>query len=368
MGENEDYYQILGVPRNASFEEIKKAYRKLARKYHPDLNPGDRKAEERFKKISEAYNVLSDPEKRKQYDQFGRVGVGFDASSSGFSGFGGFDFFDFDLFKSRGFGDFFSQFFRGRERKEKDIPQRGEDIQYTMNISFMDAVRGLTTTITYLRPVPCSICGGKGYVGGGDSVCPECGGSGKKTFTRGPIHIATTCDRCRGTGRIIGAKCPRCGGGGIEQKRERIKVRIPPGVDTGSRVRVPGKGGPGRNGGPPGDLYILINVSPHPIFTRKGDNIYVKIPLTITEAVLGGKIEVPTIDGKATIRIPPGTKSGQKFRLRGKGVPSLQGKGRGDEFVEVEIVPPKIVDERSKELLREFARLNPENPREGLVI
>jgi molecular chaperone DnaJ len=368
MTEDEDYYEILGVSRNASSDDIKKAYRKLARKYHPDLNPGDKKAEERFKKISEAYNVLSDPEKRKQFDQFGRVGVGADASSGGFSGFGGFNFADFDFFKSRGFSDFFSQFFEGKKSRKRNIPERGEDIKYKVNISFMDSARGLTTTITYLRPTPCSVCEGKGYTGGGESICPECGGSGRKTTSRGPIHIATTCDRCNGSGRITGNKCLRCGGTGVEEKREAITVRIPPGVDTGSRVRVAGKGGPGKNGGPYGDLYILINVTPHHLFTRKGNNIYVKIPLTITEAALGGKIGVPTINGRATIRVPPGTKSGQKFRLRGKGVPSLQGRGRGDQFVEVEIVTPKIVDERSKELLREFARLNPENPREGLVM
>jgi molecular chaperone DnaJ len=363
-----DYYQILGVPRNASQAEIKKAYRKLARKYHPDLNPGDKAAEAKFKEIQEAYSVLSDPKKRAQYDQFGFVGnvpPGAEEAST-FSGFEGFDFSDYG---SATFRDIFETFFGGRTARQAVEPERGEDLHYTMKLGFEDAINGVQTRIRLNRLIPCSNCGGRGFISSGVSDrCPACGGRGRTTIQRGFMRFSTECPTCGGTGRTPGSLCSLCQGEGRVQGSETINVRIPAGVDTGSRVRIAGKGNAGRRGGPPGDLYISIEVSPHSFFHREGNNIYIKVPITITEATLGAKIEVPTLTGKTTIRIPPGTKSGQKFRIRGMGVPAAGGKARGDQFVEVTIVPPPFHDQRVRELMKELERIAPENPREKLGI
>lgn len=377
-----DYYEVLGVARGASPKEIRNAYRKLARKYHPDVNPNDKSAEAKFKEINEAYEVLSDPEKRKQYDLFGHQGPGFrpEAGQPGAgAGFGGFDFSHFDFSNlgfeggggTGGFTDLFSDLFaRARRTSSQEGPRperrRGEDIYYTVDLDFLDAVRGLTTQIAIQRHVPCSSCQGTGEAsGGGTEICPECQGTGTKQVSRGFLTLTQTCPTCAGRGRKR-ASCGTCGGRGSVLQSERLSVKIPAGVDNGSKVRLAEKGEAGPVGGPPGDLYIITRVRPHPFFERKGDNIYCKIPITITEAALGARIEVPTVDGMTSMRVPPETSSGQIFRLRGKGVPHLKGSGRGDQYVEVRIVVPKGLDARSQELLREFERLNPEDPRRDI--
>jgi molecular chaperone DnaJ len=371
MQGTKDYYQILGVSRNASIEEIKKAYRKLARKYHPDVNPGDKKAEEKFKEISEAYSVLGDPKKRKEYDQFGAYQSAYsgqraysaDANFGDFS-FGGFDFSHFGR-------DIFQDLFAGTSKQKQSYqayqPIKGEDIHYAINITFMDSIKGLNTKISINRPVNCSQCGGSGYIpGSSEIICPDCRGTGQKIMSKGPMRLSAVCPTCHGSGKIRGVHCTKCRGSGIEQKRENIMVKIPPGVTNGSKVRIPGKGAAGKNSGPPGDLYIITNVTPHPFFTRVGDNIHIKLPISITEAALGAQIEVPTIDGKVTMKIPPGTQNGQKFRLRNRGAPLLRANKKGDQVVEVQVALPKNLDERSKELLREFEKLNSQNPRKNI--
>lgn len=366
---DKDYYKILGVDRKASLVEIKKAYRKLARKYHPDLNPGDKASESKFKEIQEAYSILSNPKKRSQYDQFGFVGnippggPGQRAYSSGFEGF------DFSNFGTSSFRDFFENIFSQTATQTWQRAERGEDLHYAMRVSFMDAINGIKTRIQLTRMVPCSSCLGKGFVRrGGERACPVCGGSGHSSLQRGFMKFSTTCPSCSGSGRAQGEGCPSCHGNGLVQKTELISVRIPGGVDTGSKVRIPGKGNGGRGGGPTGDLFITIEVDPHPLFKREGSNIYVKLPITVTEATLGAKIEVPTLYGKTKIKIPPGTKSGQKFRLRDRGVPRPGRRARGDQYVEVSIVPPPFNDERIRELMRELERISGENPRNKMGI
>lgn len=370
-----DYYEVLGLKRGASENEIKKAYRKLARKYHPDVNPGDKKAEERFKEISGAYDVLSDTEKRKKYDLYGHQSFqsGFDPFTSYQKGRGsqGFDFqgANFDSFGRgfEGFGDIFSDLFGQRQKGNHRIPTKGADIQYSMEISFEDAIRGLSTDITLQKTSTCDQCNGSGASHGSQSqICPECRGSGQKKAGRGPFSFSQACSRCNGSGSWNPNPCKKCSGAGVIPKTEKIGIKIPQGVDTGSKVRVAGKGESGKYGGPPGDLYIITKVRTHHVFERKGDNIYSVIPITVTEAALGGQITVPTVDGSVTMKIPEGTQSGQVFRLAKKGVPKLKENGRGDQFVEVKIVVPKNLDERSKQLLRDFERLNYYNPRSNL--
>jgi molecular chaperone DnaJ len=362
---SEDYYKILNVPRGASADEIKKAYRKLARKYHPDVNPGSKQAEERFKRISEAYEVLSDPKKREIYDAYGTYSESF---QGGGPGRGGpkvdFSRFDFSGFGGTSFSDIFSQFFRN----EPTAPQsrKGEDLEYQISISFADALMGVQTPINYSRKESCPSCQGRGQAAGTkEQVCTACRGSGQIDQGHGRLRFNTPCPQCGGSGRL-GRACGPCGGEGRIQKTESLEIRIPPGVQNGSRIRFAGKGNAGTQNAPPGDLHIITTVAAHPFFERIGDNIYCKIPITVTEAALGAKIEVPTVDGRAVLKIPPGTQSGQKFRLREKGAPSLRAATRGDQFVEVRVVVPHVADERSKELLRELARLNPEDPRGGM--
>jgi molecular chaperone DnaJ len=389
VGTQKDYYAVLGVSRSAKPEEIRKAYRHLARKHHPDVNPGNKAAEERFKEISEAYEILSDEKKRKIYDEYGfytdnlppggygaTPSAGPGAPEVDFSGFdfGGFGAAEAEAEKRGGFGgafrDIFSQLFsrRGAREAEPEGPQPGTDIEHRMHLAFWDAIRGTQVRVTVARQEACSACRGTGRSPGPAVVCTACGGTGKTAQQVGAMRFSLTCPQCGGSGRQ-GRSCPTCHGSGHIQRPETFEVRIPPGVDTGSRVRVPGKGNAGASGGPPGDLFIVAEVEPHPLFERKGDNIYVKLPVTVTEATLGAKVEVPTIDGPSTIKIPPGTQSGQKLRLRGKGAPSLRGPAgglRGDQFVEVQVVVPRVGDERSKEILRELGRLNPEDPRRDL--
>jgi molecular chaperone DnaJ len=367
---NKDYYQVLGVDRKATALEIKKAYRKLARRYHPDLNPGDRSAESKFKDIQEAYSVLSDPKKRSQYDEYGFVG---DVPPPGSGPQGsrpsaGFEGFDFSDFGTSSFQDFFSGLFRGPAGAPPTASERGEDLAYTMKVGFEDAIRGLQTKIKLTRTVSCASCQGMGTVQGSRStVCPTCLGSGRATMQRGYMKFFSPCPSCGGRGTTRGEDCGTCRGRGSGEKTELINVRIPAGIDTGSRVRVPAKGNAGRAGGPPGDLYITIEVAPHSLFKREGLHLYVKVPITVAEATLGAKIDVPTLDGMTTIRIPPGTKSGQKFRIRNQGVLLASGRGRGDEFVEVSIVPPPFENQRVRELMKELEKIG-ENPRANIGV
>ena len=367
-----DYYEVLGVSRNAKEKDLKRAFRRLARQYHPDVNSGNKEAEVRFKEINEAYETLSDPEKRRQYDRFGHQGVGAGAAGGprpGSAG-GGVDFGGFDVSGSGfgGFGDILSDLFGRRAESEPAGPGRGQDLHYAIDIDFEDAVRGLSTEITVQRSVTCPSCQGSGAGWGSQlTACPACGGSGRRQVGGGLFRATEACAACRGTGKVTSQPCGECGGVGVVRKAERIAVKIPPGVDSGSKVRLAGMGEAGRQGGPPGDLYIVTRVRPHPIFERKGDNLFCEVPISVGEAALGARIEVPTGDGTASMRIPPETSSGQVFRLHGKGVPHLKGGGRGDQFLTVKIVLPKQLDARSQDLLREFERLNPADPRAPLV-
>jgi molecular chaperone DnaJ len=377
MAQREDYYKTLGVKRTATPDEIRKAYRRLARKYHPDVNPGDKASEETFKQISEAYDILSDPKKREVYDKYGAYSDTMrDAAQRGAPSGGGVDF-DWSVFTGGatggstsgggGFRDIFGDLFGGgggarATGSVRPQPQRGADIEIPLALNFEEAINGLATNINVRRTEICANCSSSGETTAAMIVCPSCSGSGKISSGSGFLRFDQTCGDCNGTGKRR-PTCQQCHGKGVVPKYETVKVRIPAGVDTGSRVRVIGKGEAGMRGAPAGDLFIVTNVSHHPIFTRKGDNIYCTIPVTLPEAALGAKIEVPTVAGKAQLRIPPGTQSGQIFRLREKGAPSLRGNTRGDQYVEVKLVLPRIIDEDSKNLLREFARRNPDNPR-----
>jgi molecular chaperone DnaJ len=369
----QDYYELLGVSRKASAKEIRAAYRKLARKYHPDLNPGDKSAEEKFKMIQEAYDVLSDTKKRQMYDQFGFNAPGPGAPPPG-TGYGGspqdvhFDFEGFDFGGGPGAGgtsfrDLFSQFFRGANAAQR-APEReaGEDLEFQIDISFAEAMRGAIKKLSITRLDVCQVCHGRGFAGE-EKVCPTCGGTGQVTQVSGKMRFQITCSRCGGSGKLRSV-CPNCGGEGRLARVDTLEVRIPPGAKTGSRVRVPGRGNAGLHGGPPGDLYIVTNVQPHPFFERRGDDLYTVVPVTVTEASLGAKVEVPTIDGRSQVRIPPGTNSGKKLRLREKGAPAAGHAGkRGDQIVEVQIVVPKPEDERVRQLLRELGKVDHEDPR-----
>ncbi|MBI2957197.1 MAG: molecular chaperone DnaJ [Acidobacteria bacterium] len=365
-----DYYEVLGVKRGASPQELRKAYRRLARKCHPDVNPGDKSAEERFKQIQEAYEVLSDPNKRKLYDQYGFYSEQFKPGQgpAGAGGFGfdfsGFDFSEFGGGRSTSFRDIFSDFFSrfaGGPAERPTEPQRGSDLEYQVEISFWDSIRGTVRKLAISRLEACAACHGTGAVGG-PSTCSACGGRGQVVQAAGTMRFNMTCTRCGGSGRVR-TMCRHCNGEGCVQRAETIEVRIPAGVADGSRVRVAGKGNAGVQGGAPGDLYIITRVRPHEFFERRGDNIHTVVPVTVSEAALGAKIEVPTIDGRALLKVPPGTQSGQRFRLREKGAPSLRTGRRGDHYVEVRIVLPEVMDERQKQLLRDFSKLTREDPR-----
>lgn len=379
-----DYYNILGIKKDAKADEIKKAYRRLARKHHPDVNPNDKISEDKFKEVQEAYDVLSDEKKRKVFDRFGYYADNLDAdspfssgaTSSGPAG-GGFDFSGFDFSGTPGqssgssFRDIFSDLFSGGGQKAqpeppRPLPKKGRDIEIPLALSFEEAFTGLTTNITVNRSEQCSRCQGAGDTGGPVVQCPTCKGTGQVMRTGGRLQFSQNCSDCEGTGRRR-QPCSLCNGKGVTPKTEQVKIKIPAGVDTGSRVRVPKKGHGGRLGAEPGDLFILTNVGKHPFLTRKGDNVYITVPITVPEAALGTKIEVPTVEGKAALKIPSGTESGQKFRLRERGFPSLRNPSlRGDQFVEVKIALPKVISEETKEALRQFEKLNPENPRKTM--
>src|SRR5712691_8677355 len=387
----QDYYQTLGVDRKADAEEIRKAYRRLARKHHPDLNPGDKASEDRFKKVQEAYDILSDPKKKQMFDQFGFYsengvpgGPGFGGAGSGPSavpnmGFGGFDFSDFakgagyagsrphpaDAGESSSFHDIFSQWFGRQHEPQATAPEKGTDLEYGLSIDFWQAIRGTQVRLKINRQEVCSTCNGTGARAGANTVCPECNGSGNVTQMAGAMRFSLTCPRCEGAGRLTN-RCGTCHGDGLISNAETVEVRIPPGAQEGSRLRVAGKGNAGTHGAPAGDLYITIRVEPHPLFRRQGDDIEIELPVRIDEAGLGTKIEVPTIDGRALLKIPQGTKNGQKFRLREKGVLNSRTGARGDQIVEVLVEAPVVHDERNKELLREYAALHPEDPRDEI--
>ncbi|WP_342474902.1 molecular chaperone DnaJ [Weizmannia sp. FSL K6-0777] len=358
-----DYYEVLGVAKDASKDEIKKAYRKLSKKYHPDINKAP-DAAEKFKEIQEAYEVLSDDQKRAQYDQFGHAGP--NQGFGGGNGFGGFSSSDFDSF---GFEDIFSTFFGGGRRNDPNAPRQGADLQYTMTLEFEEAVFGKETDIRIPREETCDTCHGTGAKPGTHpKECPHCHGTGQLNTEQstpfGRIVNRRVCHYCGGTGKIITDKCKTCGGTGRVKKRRKIHVKIPAGIDDGQQLRVAGQGEPGINGGPAGDLYIIFHVRPHELFERDGDDIYCEIPIAFTQAALGDEIEVPTLHGKVKLKIPAGTQSGTKFRLRGKGVPNVHGHGTGDQHVIARIVTPRKLTERQKQLLREFAEASGEVPDE----
>jgi molecular chaperone DnaJ len=374
----QDYYELLGVPRKAPLKDIRQAYRKLARKYHPDLNPGDKSAEEKFKQIQEAYETLSDPKKRQMYDQFGFNGPNAQGAPGGY-GYPGqgvppedvqFDFGGFDFGGAGGtsFRDLFSQVFRGANASRAATQaEPGTDLEYQIDISFSEAMRGAVKKITIARLDVCSVCHGTGaQPGTSQQVCPTCGGSGHITQVSGGMRFQIACSRCGGTGKLH-TVCRTCGGEGRVRRADTIDFRIPPGAQTGSRFRVPGRGNAGTLGGPAGDLYVITRVEAHPFFERRGDDLYTIVPVTVTEAALGAKIEVPTIDGRAQVRIPPGTSSGKVLRLRDKGAPSVRRQGhRGDQLVEVRVVVPRPEDERVRQLLRDLAKHDTEDPRKGI--
>lgn len=343
-----DFYEILGLQKGASDEEIKKAFRKLAIKYHPDKNQGDKEAEEKFKEINEAYQVLSDPQKKAQYDQFGTTdfnGGGFDPSGFDFSGFGGF-------------GDIFDSFFGGfgGGGRRRNGPQKGEDVEYAINLTFEEAMTGIEKEINITKSETCETCKGSGSKPGSHSkTCTKCGGTGQVKVQRntplGSFVSVNTCDECNGKGTVVTDPCPECKGRGILRKSKKIKVNIPAGVDTGNVIPIRGQGEAGVNGGPPGDLYVAIRVMPHPFFKRKGDDIYVDTHISFAKASLGIELKVRTIDGEVKYTVPAGTQPGTVFRLKGKGAPHVNGRGRGDQYVNVVVDIPKSLNQKQKEAL-----------------
>ncbi len=367
---DKDYYGALGVGRDASEKELRKAYRHLARKFHPDVNPGDKAAEDRFKGIQEAYQILSDPEKRKVYDRFGFYKDGIkDQPQGGFGGFEGFDSGGVGSDRSGSFRDIFADLFSsGRSHGATAQPTRGSDLEYKISIPFLKAALGTRTRINISREIQCKPCRGSGSISGSAArPCGQCGGSGQAQQAHGFMKFSTQCPDCGGRGQVRVGDCSHCGGRGTVRSVDSLDVRIPAGVDDGSRVRLSGKGNAGSNGGPPGDLFLAIKVGKHPYFKRKGNDIICTVPLTYTEAALGTRIEVPTISGRAMLSIPAGTQSGQKLRMKSRGITPMKGGPRGDQLAEIKISVPRIRDERSEEILREFAALNPEDPRVGMA-
>lgn len=361
-----DYYEVLGVSKTATQDELKKAYRKLARKYHPDLNKDNPEAAEKFKECNEAYSVLSDEQKRAQYDQFGpeafeNGGMGGGPGAGGFGGFGGFG--------GSGMEDIFDMFFGGQGRGGRSNnagPQRGADLRYDMEITFEEAAFGVEKEISLKRAERCEHCHGEGAEPGSKvETCPECHGSGYVRFTQntmfGQMVNERPCSRCHGEGKIISNPCKECGGSGTVKKTKKLKVKIPAGVDNGSRLRVGGEGEAGLKGGPSGDLYVYLYVKPHKFFERDGTTVLCEVPINIVQATLGAEIKVPTLDGQVTMKVPEGTQPGKVMRLKGKGIPSLRGGGRGDQMVRMKVVVPTKLTDKQKDALQKFADISKDN-------
>lgn len=361
-----DYYEVLGVSKTATQDELKKAYRKLARKYHPDLNKDNPEAAEKFKECNEAYSVLSDEQKRAQYDQFGpeafeNGGMGGGPGAGGFGGFGGFG--------GSGMEDIFDMFFGGQGRGGRSNnagPQRGADLRYDMEITFEEAAFGVEKEISLKRAERCEHCHGEGAEPGSKvETCPECHGSGYVRFTQntmfGQMVNERPCSRCHGEGKIISNPCKECGGSGTVKKTKKLKVKIPAGVDNGSRLRVGGEGEAGLKGGPSGDLYVYLYVKPHKFFERDGTTVLCEVPINIVQATLGAEIKVPTLDGQVTMKVPEGTQPGKVMRLKGKGIPSLRGGGRGDQLVRMKVVVPTRLTDKQKDALQKFADISKDN-------
>ncbi len=361
-----DFYVLLGIEREATLGEIKRAYRRLARKYHPDINPGDRMAAAQFRQIAEAYETLSDPERRSRYDTTGAALGGPDTVTFGFEGF------DFSVNvngdSAPTFGDLFADVLHQRQgHRDADAPERGADLHHAITIAFEDAVRGGQRQIVVTRQEHCRTCRGAGRLHAAEGRCPYCHGAGSVRSARGHMVFSKPCAPCGGSGRQRQAVCRTCAGQQVEMRTEPLTIAVPAGLADGARIRIPGKGHVGRNGGETGDLYLTIHVEPHPLFRREGDDLHVVVPIAIHEAALGAKIDVPALDGPARLRVPPGTQSGQRFRLRERGVPSPRDGRRGDLVIEARLVLPKLLDERSKELMREFGRINGEDVRSDLA-
>jgi len=378
-----DYYEVLGVPPSASEKDISRAYRKLAKQYHPDANPGNKEAEERFKSVSAAYDVLGDAAKRKEYDEVRQMvasGVG-PFGGGGFGGPGGFGpggaegFQGFQFDEGAGFSDLLGGLFgrggrgrRGGRGTRQPGPQRGTDLETELHLDFLEAVHGVTTSVSFTADAVCSVCHGSGAEPGTTpDVCPQCGGSGEVLVDQGPFSFSQVCPTCGGRGTIIKNPCHQCGGRGIERRRRDVKVRIPPGVDDGQRIRVPSRGAAGANGGPPGDLFVVVHVRPHAIFGRKGKNLTVRVPITFAEAALGAQVKVPTLENAVTVKVPAGTESGKTVKVRGRGIAT--GKGSpGDLLVAFDVVVPKKLGGDEKKAIENLRGVLTENPREHLGV
>ena len=356
MADKRDYYEVMGVPKNASEDEVKKAYRKLAKEYHPDLNPGDKNAEAKFKEVNEAYEVLSDKDKRARYDQFGHAGVdpNFGGGAGGSPFQGDFDFGDiFNSVFGGGFGGF------GGRQANPNAPRRGSDAEAVINVTFEEAAKGCKKTVTYQRVEDCADCHGSGAKAGtSPAACSNCGGSGQVRVNQrtpfGVVQTMRTCDKCKGKGKIIDSPCKSCGGTGKNRRQKTLEINVPAGVADDQLLRVSGQGNSGTNGGPTGDLLLGIHVHPHPIFERKGNDIWCEIPITFTQAALGDEVVVPTLDGDVSYQVHEGTQPGDIFKLKNKGIENLTGRGRGDQYVRVTIEVPKNLSKEQKEILQQF--------------
>ncbi len=360
MADKRDYYEVLGVSKSASEDEIKKAFRKMAKQYHPDLHPGDKQAEEKFKEVNEAYEILSNPDKKAKYDQFGFAGVdpNYGAGTAGAGGFGGFadmgDIFD-SIFGGFGFGG------ASRSSSNPNAPRRGSDIRASINIDFMEACKGKTVKVRVNKTVQCDECHGSGAAAGsGTKTCPECNGKGQKVISQqslfGSVRQVVTCERCKGKGKIVDTPCRKCGGQGMVKKTSEVEVDIPAGIADGQIVRLAGGGNAGANGGPAGDLMVSVNVRPDPIFERDGFDVWTEIPITYTQAALGDEITIPTVDGKVTYTVPEGTQTGTVFRLRGKGIQKIRSNAHGDHYVRVSIEVPRNLSKEQKNILKDFEK------------
>ncbi len=351
-----DFYILLGIEPGATLNDVKRAYKRLARRYHPDINPGDRMAASQFRQIAEAYETLSDPDRRRRYD------TGESSTSPDLAGTVGFQGFDFSTSVGGAaaptFGDLFADVLQRDPHRDETAEERGADLHHTLQFSFQDAMRGGQREVTTTRREQCRTCRGTGRMRTAERRCPSCHGTGSIQSARGHMVFAKSCPHCHGTGRQTDVTCAACGGQQTELRTDTLTINVPAGLADSARIRMPGKGHAGRNGGAYGDLFITIRVEPHPVFRRDGNDIHLVVPIGIHEAALGAKVDVPTVDGTARLRVPPGTQSGQRFRLRERGVPSARDGRRGDLVVEVKLVLPKLLDERSKELLREFGKIH----------